>query len=262
MKFIEQFLLKDEVIIVTGAAGGLGRELARLLLDAQATVVMIDIDFAMLEAAAKEIQADTKRIVLQQCDVTSKSSVLAMIDAVDKHCGRIDALVNCAGILGGEKSIFEINESDWDTVLNVNLKGTWLCITEVARYMVAHKTQGRIVNISSVLGSCAQLNRVAYGSSKAGVEHLTRNMAMELADYGIRVNCLAPGFIKTEMVKHMLDSPAAQGWLNAIPMKRAADPSELAGPLLLLTSKASSYMTGTIIKADGGMAFLGLKPIE
>jgi NAD(P)-dependent dehydrogenase (short-subunit alcohol dehydrogenase family) len=144
-------------------------------------------------------------------------------------------------------------------VLNVNLKGTWMVATEVSRYMVEHAIEGRVINISSSLGFRSQLKRVPYATSKAAVEHLTRNVAMELVQHKIRVNCLAPGWMRTEMVKNVLDGPEGEKWRNAIPMRRAADPIELTGALLLLASKASSYMTGTVIRVDGGYSYCGIE---
>jgi NAD(P)-dependent dehydrogenase (short-subunit alcohol dehydrogenase family) len=144
-------------------------------------------------------------------------------------------------------------------VLNVNLKGTWMVATEVSRYMVEHAIEGRVINISSSLGFRSQLKRVPYATSKAAVEHLTRNVAMELVKHKIRVNCLAPGWMRTEMVKNVLDGPEGEKWRNAIPMRRAADPIELTGALLLLASKASSYMTGTVIRVDGGYSYCGIE---
>ncbi len=136
--------------------------------------------------------------------MTDIHTITNLIKETHKVFSRIDILVNCAGILGLDNFLLDTTESERDKVLEVNLKGTWLISTEVARYMVQHEIKGRIITISSSLGYRAQLKRIAYATSKAAVEHLTRNMAMELAEKGIRVNCLAPGWMETPMVKTFL----------------------------------------------------------
>lgn len=259
MKWIEQFSLKNQVAVVTGALGGLGRELVTILVDAGAHVVLVDTHEKKLKEFSKQIDSTGKIIFAQVCDVTQKSSILKLIAAIHRKFKAIDILVNCAGILGADALIFDVQESEWDSVLNVNLKGTWLASTEIAKYMVQHQIQGRLINISSSLGLRSQLKRIPYAASKAGVEHLTRNMAMELVQHNIRVNCLAPGWMNTEMVKEILEGPEGEKWRKAIPMHRAAEPNELTGPLLLLASTASSYMTGTILRVDGGYAYCGLE---
>jgi 3-oxoacyl-[acyl-carrier protein] reductase len=166
-------------------------------------------------------------------------------------------LVNSAGILSADNPMFEVQASDWDAVMNVNLKATWQVSKFVADYMIQNKTAGRIVNISSSLGGRSQLKRIDYATSKAGVEHLTRNMAMELVKSNIRVNCLAPRWLATPMVQDILNGPQGPHWRKAIPMGRAANPEELTGSLLLLASKASSYMTGSVLLVDDGYAYRG-----
>lgn len=254
--WVSQFSLEHHTAVVTGAAGGLGEQLTAILLDAGANVVLADL----AEEKLGELAARTPgRALAQSCDVTSKRSVSHLIDAAHKRFGAIDVLVNCAGILGADALALDVGEADWDRVIDVNLKGTWMTSTEVARYMVERGIKGRIVNISSSLGPRAQLKRVPYAASKAGVEHLTRTMAMELVRSGVRVNCLAPGWMNTEMVKTMLTGSEGERWRGAIPMGRAAQPRELAGPLLLLASEASSYMTGSILRVDGGYAYCGIE---
>jgi len=256
--WIEQFSLTNKTVIVTGATGGLARELVRILLDAGANIVLADIDKQALADFLQELNA-ADRVITQVCDVTSKKDIKEAIVQTHKTFGRIDILINCAGVLGGDVSMFDVTESDWDKVIDVNLKGTWLFATEVARHMVENNIKGKIINISSALGYLSCLKRIHYAPSKAGVEHLTRNMAMELIDYGIAVNCLAPGWINTPMVKQILEGPKGDKWREVIPMKRAADPKELCGPLLLLASEASSYMTGVVLRVDGGSACCGVQ---
>jgi 3-oxoacyl-[acyl-carrier protein] reductase len=262
MKWIDQFSLENQVAIVTGAAGGLGYELVKILADAGASVVLADTGQSKLNQLSQKLDPDGRNILVQECDVTQKRDILRLIDSAHKKFQKIDVLINCAGILGADSLLLGVAENDWDNILNVNLKGTWMVATEVSRYMVENAIEGRIINISSSLGLRSQLKRVPYAASKAAVEHLTRNMAMELVRHKIRVNCLAPGWMNTEMVKNLLDGPEGDKWRNAIPMGRAANPVELTGALLLLASNASSYMTGTVIRVDGGYSYCGIEVPE
>jgi 3-oxoacyl-[acyl-carrier protein] reductase len=259
MSWVKQFSLENEVVVITGAAGGLGRELVKILYDAGASLVLADTDLVNLQLLADEIDPSGQKVIVQQCDVTSEKDILSLIKKTNESFKRIDVLVNCAGVLGANSLIFDLTEADWDRVFDVNLKGSWLAATHISQYMVSHHIEGRIVNISSSLGLRSQLKRIPYASSKAAVEHLTRNLAMELVQYQIRVNCLAPGWMNTPMVESILNGPDGKKWRAAIPMGRAAEPSELAGPLLLLASKASSYMTGTVLRVDGSYAYCGIE---
>ncbi|MBA2655789.1 MAG: SDR family oxidoreductase [Tatlockia sp.] len=257
MSYRNLFSLENQVAIVTGACGGLGQEVVKILVDAGAKVVLTDLNQANLETLFAEIDATKK--YLSVCDVTDRNTINQLIEQTHKNFNRIDILVNCAGILGSDDILLETTENEWDNVLEVNLKGTWLMSTEVARYMTQQAIKGKIITISSSLGYRAQLKRIAYASSKAAVEHLTRSMAMELAELGIRVNCLAPGWMETPMVKTYLEGAEGEKWRKTIPLKRAAKPHELSGALLLLASEASSYMTGVVLRVDGGYACCGIE---
>jgi NAD(P)-dependent dehydrogenase (short-subunit alcohol dehydrogenase family) len=259
MNWIKQFSLENEVAVVTGAAGGLGQELVKILYDAGASLVLVDSNMTNLQLFSKEIDPLGQRVLALQCDVTKEQDIHSVIEKAHNHFQRIDVLVNCAGVLGSDNLLFDLTIAEWDRVFDVNLKGSWLAATHISQYMALHHIEGRIINISSSLGLRSQLKRVPYASSKAAVEHLTRNLAMELVQYHIRVNCLAPGWMNTPMVEEILNGPDSKKWRAAIPMGRAADPSELAGPLILLASKASSYMTGTILRVDGGYAYCGIE---
>lgn len=259
MKWASLFSLENQVAVIVGAAGGLGQEIVKILADAGARVSLADIDRERLQNLKNQIDSSSQKAIATVCDTTQKSDLENLISLTEQKFGTIDILVNCAGILGGDKTMFEISEKDWDELFCINLKGTWLAATEVSRYMIDHAVKGKIINISSSLGYRSQLKRTAYASSKAGVEHLTRNMAMELIPYGIRVNCLAPGWMNTAMVNDILSGPQGAKWREAIPMKRPAEPEELTGALLLLASDASSYMTGTVIRVDGGYSYCGIE---
>lgn len=259
MKWISQFSLENQVAVVTGAAGGLGQELVKILLDAGANVVLADLNENKLKTFSNTLDPGSQNTMPVLCNITKKKDISDLIKRTEDRFSSIDILVNCAGILGNDCPMDEVTEAQWDEVMEINLKGTWLVSTEIAKFMIERAIQGRIINISSSLGLRAQLKRIAYAPSKAGVEHLTRNMAMELVLSKIRVNCLAPGWMNTPMVKELLEGPEGKRWQQAIPMRRAAEPEELAGPLLLLASKASSYMTGTILRVDGGYAYCGIE---
>lgn len=259
MSWIDQFSLKNQVAIVTGAVGGLGRELVAILIDAGAKVVLADTDESKLNELSAQLDRSSGSILAQVCDVTQPDDLLRLIHNTDQRFKSIDVLVNCAGVLGSDSLLFGVTENEWDSVLSVNLKGTWMAATAVCRYMVERHIEGRIINISSSLGYRSQLKRIPYAASKAAVEHLTRNMAMELVEHKIRVNCLAPGWMSTPMVREILDGPEGAKWRRAIPMGRAAEPSELTGALLLLASRASSYMTGTVLRVDGGYSYCGIE---
>lgn len=260
MGWVDQFSLENQVAVVTGAAGGLGCELVAILAEAGARLVLADTDARKLDQLSQKLDPSGEKVLVQTSDVTQKDDILRLITEAHKKFDSIDVLINCAGILGADSLLFGVTEAEWDKVMNVNLKGTWMAATEVSRYMVDHAIEGSIINISSSLGFRSQLKRVPYAASKAAVEHLTRNMAMELVQHKIRVNCLAPGWMNTAMVKSILDGPEGAKWRNAIPMRRAADPAELTGALLLLASRASSYMTGTVLRVDGGYSYCGIEP--
>ncbi|MDB4653901.1 SDR family oxidoreductase [bacterium] len=259
MATFEQFSMDQEVAIVTGAAGGLGCELARILAAANATVVLVDINEQAIVELENELTSQGLSAVAKVCDITNVQSIEGLVKDIDLQHQRIDVLVNCAGILGSNEPMFNIMAEEWDAVMTINLKATWQMSTIIAGYMLEKTIHGRIVNISSSLGGRAQLKRIHYATSKAGVEHLTRNMAMELVKQNIRVNCLAPGWLATPMVKDILDGPEGEHWRKTIPMGRAADPQELTGALLLLASRASSYMTGSVLRVDGGYSYRGIE---
>lgn len=256
----ELFSLRNKTIIVTGAGSGLGREFVQGLAQAKANVVLLDVQKDNIDKIAQEADPEKKMLLPVFCDVTCSQDIEKAIEQIDQKFGRIDVLINCAAILGSDKTMLEVEEKEWDKVLNVNLKGTWLMSKHVALYMISRQIRGKIIHISSILGKRSQLKRIHYASSKAAVEHLTRNMAMELIEYGILVNCMAPGWTETEMVKTFLEGEQGEKWRETIPMHRAANPKELLGVLIMLASEASSYMTGTIIPIDGGYSYLGIEP--
>jgi NAD(P)-dependent dehydrogenase (short-subunit alcohol dehydrogenase family) len=242
-----QFGLKDKVTIITGGAQGIGAACAERFAREGARVVLADVDDARGNALAKQLGA-----MYVHCDVGDKIDVDALVQkTVAKH-GRIDVLVNNAGIFKAAPFL-EVTEEDFDAVIRVNLKGAFLVAQAAAREMV--KTGGgNVVNMSSVNAVMAIPSIASYNMSKGAINQLTRAMALALADHGVRVNAVAPGTIATELAaKAVLTSEDAKARiLSRTPMKRLGTPQEIADVVAYLASDASSYLTGEIITADGG----------
>jgi NAD(P)-dependent dehydrogenase (short-subunit alcohol dehydrogenase family) len=247
-----QFHLEGQVAVVTGAAQGIGAACAERLASDGAAVALWDIDATRSEALAAALRGRGRRAAFMPCNVADKAAVDAAVAATLQAFGRIDALVNNAGIFKAA-DFLEIAEADWDAVIAVNLKGAFLVGQAVAREMT--KTGGgAIVNMSSVNAVMAIPSIASYNASKGGVNQLTRVMALALAEHGIRVNAVAPGTIATELAqKAVLGSDEARARImSRTPMKRLGTPQEIADVCAFLLSSASSYMTGEIVYVDGG----------
>ena len=254
MSYLEElFSLKDKNAIVTGAASGLGQQCAQVLAKAGARVALADKNAEGLHITTQLIKEFDGESVSITVDIRNKQSITTAVETAISSFHHIHILVNCAGIAYW-KNMFEISETDWDNTLDTNLKGSWLMAQCVAKHMTEHQIKGSIVNISSATSTRAQKDLTHYSTSKAGVNHLTRNMSYELAGYGIRVNALEPGGMKTAMVEEFLKTPDGQRVQQCIPLKRMAELHELDGSLLLLASDASSYMTGSVVAVDGGLS--------
>ncbi|MGH6929643.1 MAG: SDR family NAD(P)-dependent oxidoreductase [Dongiaceae bacterium] len=245
------FALTDKVAVITGASSGLGRHFAITLAKAGAKVAIAARRADRLEALAQEIEAFDGRAFPVALDVTSGASVKDAVAAAETELGPIGILVNNAGVTA-TAPLLDTDESAWDQVMDVDLRGAWLMAQEVARHMVRLGHGGSIINIGSILGIRALAQVPAYGSAKAALHHLTRAMAVELARHKIRVNAIAPGYIETDLNRQFLQSPAGQTLLKRNPQRRAGVPADLDGVLLLLASDASMYLTGTVIPVDGG----------
>lgn len=239
--------LRGRRALVTGASSGLGAFFARTLAGAGAEVVLAARRQAQLAQIAEEIRGGGGRADTVELDVGTATSVAAAAS----RWGRIDILVNNAGITNS-KPLLEQTEADWDDILDVNLKGAWLVAMEVARQMKADGRGGSIINIASILGLRQAGNVTPYAVSKAGLLQLTKQLALELARFNIRVNALAPGYVSTDLNADFFASAPGQALVKRIPQRRLGALTELAGPLLLLASDASSYMTGAVLPVDGG----------
>jgi len=249
MGAIERFGLKGRRALVTGASSGLGRHFALSLAEAGAAVVLAARSIDKLEEAVGRIRASGGEAVAVRLDVTDPASVRGAFDDIGEPLA--DVIVNNAGV-AVSRPLLEQTEADWNTVVDTNLKGAWLVAQEGARRLVAAKRPGSIVNIASITGERAAGGVVPYCPSKAGVIHMTRAMALELARHGIRVNALAPGYVQTELNRDFLASEPGERLRARIPQRRFGSEDELDGPLLLLASDAGAYITGSVVVADGG----------
>lgn len=243
--------LQDKVAIVTGGAQGIGLAIARRFAVEGARLMLADIGEDRGRAAAAELGA-----AFQACDVGDGASAEALVAATVARYGRVDVLVNNAGILHAAEFL-DLAEADFDRVLRVNLKGTFLVGQAAARRMVAQfaadGSRGSIVNLSSVTARLAIPNAIPYVVSKAGVSQLTNAMAIALAAQGVRVNAIGPGSIATDMLKVMMsDEAARRRILSRTPLGRCGEPEEIAAVALFLASDESSYVTGQTIMVDGG----------
>jgi NAD(P)-dependent dehydrogenase (short-subunit alcohol dehydrogenase family) len=246
------FSLANRTALVTGASSGLGRHFAQVLADAGATVVVAARRMDRLEEVAGEIEKSGGKALAVEMDVTSEASVTAAFQAISESLGRpCDVVINNSG-MSREGWFREQSEEDWDAVLDTNLTGVWRVGKHATNAMIVAGAKGSIVNIASITAHRTQFMTTAYCVSKAGVDHLTRHMALENARYGIRVNAISPGYYKTAINDEYLDSEAGDAMRKRIAFRRFGEYRELDGALLLLSSEAGSYMTGSTIVVDGG----------
>jgi NAD(P)-dependent dehydrogenase (short-subunit alcohol dehydrogenase family) len=245
------FDLAGQRVLVTGASSGLGEHFATLLASCGAHVIVAARRAERLRDLTQRLRdghgVQAEAVAL---DVCSADSVRAAFDQI-AHWGGLDVVINNAGVSVGKPAL-EQTESDWDQVLDTNLKGAWLVCTEAARRWVDAGRGGSIVNVASILGERVATGLAPYAVSKAGLLQLTKALAMEWARHAIRVNALAPGYIETDLTREFLHSESGIRMAARIPQRRFADPRDLDGAVLLLASSAGRRMTGTVIPVDGG----------
>lgn len=246
--------LKGKTAIVTGAARGIGHAIATRLWQDGAQVVFADIDRDEVVQAVADISGGAGRARAITVDVADRSSVEAMVGHTIDACGKVDILVNNAGIMD-RMPFLEMTDEFWDRVHGINLRGAFLCGQAVAKQMIAQQSPGRIVNVASNSGIFGGRGRAAYGASKAGLINLTQTMAIELAEYGINVNTVAPGPTKTG--PHIPEEP----WPSVkdrMPLGRFGTPEEIAAVAAFLASDESSFVTGHVYAVDGGYTVAGI----
>lgn len=248
---IEQFGLDGKLALVTGAGSGLGRQFATTLSSAGATVALAARRREKLDETAEMIRGNGGTAICLDLDVTDSTSVSNCFAELKDLAAAPDIVVNNAGI-ARQDYLVDITEADWDAVIDTNLKGVYLVAQSAARAMIANEKPGSIINIASVLGVRVAKTLTSYVAAKSGVIHMTRSMALELAQHGIRVNAIAPGYFITEINQAQFDQVGSEFMAKRVPMGRVGDLPEISGPLLLLASDAGSYMTGSTLTVDGG----------
>jgi 3-oxoacyl-[acyl-carrier protein] reductase len=236
--------------IVTGSARGIGKAIAGKLAREGINVVVSDIMLDEARETAEELKALGVKSIPMQTDVSKVEDVEKLVKTTVEEWGSVDFLINNAGVTRDNLSV-RMSEQDWDLVIDVNLKGTFLCSQSAAREMIK-KRFGRIVNIASVSGILGTPGQANYVSSKAGIIALTKSFARELGKRNVTANAVAPGFILTEMTEKLPDK-VKEGYLSQIPLNRAGTPEDIAEAVLFLISPSASYITGTVINVSGGL---------
>lgn len=243
--------LKGKTALVTGAANGIGRAIAERLLDEEMNLVAFDIEADSLAAFGDDLDVESERIVRIEGDVSLRADVAAAVATAIQRFESLDVLVSNAGIADAQPFL-EIDDESWQRVIDVNLNGAFHCVQEAARVM-ALAGKGSIVVTSSTNAFYVETNLAPYNASKGGIEALVRSAAIDLAWNGIRVNAVAPSMVKTRAAFITADESGSTDYLERVPMKRYADPEEVAAAVAFLASDESSYMTGQTMILDGGL---------
>jgi glucose 1-dehydrogenase len=248
--------LKDKTAIITGSSQGIGRGIAERFAREGANVVINYIgNMEMAGEVRSTIETAGGRAITVQGDVSKVSDINALFEAAIKEFGQVDILVNNAGV-ERHAPFWEVTEKDYDFVMNVNTKGTFFCSQAFAKHLIETKRRGKIVNISSVHEDLPFPNFTAYCVSKGGIKMLTRNLGVELGQFGINVNNIAPGAIETPINKNLLNDPNKLNYLlGQIPLKRLGQPEDVAGLAVFLASEEADYVTGSTFFVDGGLTW-------
>lgn len=253
--YLSKFRLDGKVAVVTGAARGIGFCTADALSEAGATVVLTDMNGDGAEASAKALRDKGRKASAMVLDVTQSKAVDAVAAACIKAHGQVDILVANAGIAKSFIPAEDMDDATWNSVIDVNLHGVFYCCRAFGKHMLERRT-GAIVNIGSMSADIVNYpqEQAQYNASKAAVHHLTRSLAAEWADRGVRVNAVAPTYIATDLTKGVHDRPpeVLREWIDGTPMARMGQPEEIASAILFLASDAASLMTGAIVAVDGG----------
>jgi gluconate 5-dehydrogenase len=259
MNVKEMYDLKGKVAIVTGGGRGIGKFIAEGLAEAGASLVIASRKLTNCEKAAQELAKLGVKTLAVKCDTASEEDITGLVDTTVKEFGTIDILVNNAGITWGAPTL-EFPLDKWDKIFAVNVRGVWI-LTQKAANVMKEKGGGKVINISSIFGSRGSMEEghpaVAYNPSKAAIEVLTKNLAVKLARYNIMVNCIAPGFFRTDMMEYIFKpemKPILDLTVAQIPLLKYGEEDHIKGLGVFLASRASDFMTGAVIPLDGGMA--------
>jgi 3-oxoacyl-[acyl-carrier protein] reductase len=243
--------IKGKLAFITGAGRGIGREIAMLFASNGSDLAICDVDAGLVAETGKDIEAATgRKVITGKVDVTAFEEVEGFVKKILDNFDSVDILVNNAGITR-DNLVMRMSEAEWDAVLNVNLKGAFNCIKAVTRPMMK-KRSGKIVNMASIIGVMGNAGQANYSASKGGLIALTKTVAKELGSRNINVNAIAPGFIKTDMTDKLGEDVRGK-LLGLIPLGKMGEPLDVAKLALFLASDESSYITGQVIKIDGGM---------
>ena len=253
MNYLNKFVLKSKVSVVTGGAGGIGEEICKALLDAGSKVILADIDEKNSIKIVKKLSKKKKNIFYYNLNALSEESIFDLKKIIIKKFKKIDVLINAIGICKNKDAI-KVSNKEWDEVLNINVNSMFYLCREFGKVFIKQK-YGSIVNVGSNSGIIVDKPQpqASYNASKAAVHQLTKSLACEWAKYNIRVNAIAPGYVATKMTLLGRNKPNwFKYWIEMTPMKRLAKPSEIASSVLFLASDSSSYCTGSILSVDGG----------
>lgn len=241
---------EGKVVIITGSARGIGFSIAEAFAENGATSIVLDLFQDAVDEAVKQITDKGLKVIGYVANITDSKLIGNLFKEIFQKFGKIDILINNAGITK-DGLLMKMKESDWDSVINVNLKGTFICTQKVCRFMLKQR-QGVILNISSVIGIIGNAGQANYAASKGGIITLTKSAAKEFASRNIRVNAIAPGFIETEMTKQ-LPKEIVDKYLEAIPLRHMGTSKDVANLCLFLASEEADYITGQTIQVDGGL---------
>jgi gluconate 5-dehydrogenase len=255
-----RFDLSGEVAIVTGASRGLGQYMSRAFAHAGADVVITSRHVADLQTTERELTASGRRVLALECDVRNYDSIQRMVDCAFGELGRIDVLVNNAGC-NVRKRALEVTLDDWNLIIDTNLRGAFFVAQAVARHMIPARF-GRIINIGSETCVAGYSGLAPYGASRGGIKQMTMSLAADWGEYGITVNCLAPGWFKTSQTAVLYEDPEWVSYLTErIPLGRPGSPTDLDGAVVFLASAGSQYVTGQTLLVDGGISVGALRAL-
>ena len=246
------FSLEGKNALITGAGSGIGKKITEILYGAGANIALAARRIEKLEETKNDLEKGSQKVEIFSLDVTKEESIAECLKSIKKRMGDIDILVNNSGVtIVGAMDSHTTNE--WDNVMDTNLRGPWILSKNWLHQRLEEKKKGGvIINVSSITGENPQKGNGIYAVSKSGLSHLTRQMALEWAKHGVRVNSIAPGYIRTDLNSDFIDSEMSDDMIRRIPMRRVGKINEIEGPILLLASEAGSYITGSTLVVDGG----------